>query len=156
MGCVINMSDYPTREEMMAEYEREQAELAAFEAAHVHEVVEIENDIEFLPGHPPFDDDDPYDYGYPDMSLGDSRSEITGNLKEMVLKRVGIDTSFGALDHKVEIIESHQNGGYCGTCAFEYTVFFILVDGEEVYAESYSSNPFGVLQDWLTEEVTSD
>ena len=78
--------------------------------------------------------------------------QITGNLKEMVLKRVGIDTSFGALGHTVEIIETHEDGGYCGSCAFEYLVFTILVDGEQVYNESFSDNPFGVLQDWLSEE----
>ena len=74
----------------------------------------------------------------------------------MVLKRVGIDTSFGTLDHKVEIIETHESGGYCGSCAFEYLVFTILVDGEQVYNESFSDNPFGVLQDWLTEDDEDD
>lgn len=130
-------------------------EQEAFELEHEGEIVLLEDNTEFFPGFEgnPGPDESWYDDpGYPDMTLGDKRSEITGNLKEMVLKRVGIDTSFGTLAHKVEIIESHENGGYCGTCAFEYLVFNILVDGEPVYNESYSDNPFGVLQDWLSEE----
>ena len=123
----------------------------AFERQHATELVEIEDNIEFHPGWAP-DPEDELDYGYPDMSLGDKRSEATGNLKEMVLKRVGIDTSFGALGHTVEIEERHENGGYCGTCAFEYLVFTIFVDGEEVYRNAYNDNPFGMLQEWLTEE----
>lgn len=136
------------------QYRKEQEALEAFTNTHASEVVETENDIEFYPGYEPdWENDGGWgDTGYPDLNLGTKRSEITGNLKEMVLKRVGIDTSFGTLNHTVEIIESHQNGGYCGTCAFEYTVFTILVDGEEVYGVSYSENPFGVLQGWLTEE----
>ena len=128
-------------------YEKQEA----FERQHAAELVELENNIEFHPGRAP-DPEEERDYGYPDLNLGTKRSEITGNLKEMVLKRVGIDTSFGTLDHKVEIIETHENGGYCGSCAFEYLVFTILVDGEQVYNESFSDNPFGVLQDWLSEE----
>lgn len=128
-------------------YEKQEA----FERQHAAELVELENNIEFHPGWAP-DTNEEWDYGYPALNLGTKRSEITGNLKEMVLKRVGIDTSFGALGHKVEIVETHENGGYCGSCAFEYLVFTILVDGEEVYNESFSDNPFGVLQDWLTDE----
>lgn len=128
-------------------YEKQEA----FERQHGAELVEIENNIEFHPGYDP-DPNEEWDYGYPDMSLGTKRSEVTGNLKEMVLKRVGIDTSFGTINHKVEIIETHENGGYCGSCAFEYLVFTILVDGEQVYNESFSDNPFGMLQEWLTEE----
>ena len=123
----------------------------AFERQHAAELVEIEDNIKFYPGWAP-DPGDEWDYGYPDLDLGTKRSEITGNLTEMVLKRVGIDTSFGALGHTVEIIETHENGGYCGSCAFEYLVFTILVDGEEVYDESFSENPFGALQNWLSEE----
>lgn len=126
-------------------------EQAAFELEHESELVEIEDNIEFHPGWAP-DPEDEWDYGYPDMSLGTKRSEITGNLKEMVLKRVGIDTSFGTLDHKVEIVERHENGGYCVTCAFEYLTFTIYVDDEEVYGVSYDYNPFGVLQKWLSED----
>lgn len=122
----------------------------AFERQHAEELAVVKDDVTFYPGEEPSGED--WDYGYPDLNLGTKVSEITGSLKEMVLKRVGIDTSFGALDHKVEIIETHENGGYCGSCAFEYLVFTILVDGEEVYSESFSDNPFGVLQDWLTEE----
>ena len=123
----------------------------AFERQHAAELVEIEDNIEFRPGWAP-DPEDELDYGYPDMNLGTKRSEITGNLKEMVLKRVGIDTSFGAIGHTVEIVETHENGGYCGSCAFEYLVFTIIVDGEQVYNESFSDNPFGMLQEWLTDE----
>lgn len=128
-------------------YEKQEA----FERQHAAELVEIENNITFYPGDDP-DPNDEWDYGYPDLNLGTKRSEATGNLKEMVLKRVGIDTSFGALDHKVEIVETHENGGYCGSCAFEYLVFTILVDGEQVYRDAFSSNPFGELQEWLNEE----
>ena len=128
-------------------YEKQEA----FERQHAAELVEIEDNIEFHPGLVP-DPEDEWDYGYPGMSLGTKRSEITGNLKEMVLKRVGIDTSFGTDHHTVEIVERHENGGYCGTCAFEYLVFTIWVNGEQVYNESFSDNPFGVLQEWLTEE----
>ena len=131
-------------------YEKQQA----FERQHAAELVEVENGITFYPGEEPSGEE--WDYGCPDLNLGTKRSEITGNLKEMVLKRAGIDTSFGTLDHKVEIIETHENGGYCGSCAFEYLVFTILVDGEEVYGESFSDNPFGVLQDWLTEDDEDD
>ena len=127
----------------------------AFERQHEAELVELEDNTEFFPGYEgnPGPGESWYDDpGYPDMTLGYKRSEITGNLKEMVLKRVGIDTSFGAIDHTVEIVERHENGGYCGTCAFEYLVFTIYVDGEEVYGASFDYNPFGVLQEWLTEE----
>lgn len=123
----------------------------AFERQHAAELEVIEDNIRFYPGDDP-DPNDEWDYGYSDLNLGTKRSEATGNLKEMVLKRVGIDTSFGTLDHKVEIVETHENGGYCGSCAFEYLVFTILVDGKEVYNESFSDNPFGMLQEWLSEE----
>lgn len=133
------------------QYRREQEELRQFEEAHKDEVIVVEDDIILYAGREP-DYDDDLDYGYPDMYLGDKRSEITGNLKDMILKRVGIDTSFGTLNHKVEIIESHESSGGCSTCVFEYLVFSILVDDETVYTEGYSSDPFGILQDWLTEE----
>ena len=129
-------------------YEKQEA----FERQHAAELVEIEDNIKFYPGDDGFEDDYGYEPGYPDLNLGTKRSEITGNLKEMVLKRVGIDTSFGTDHHTVEIVERHENGGYCGTCAFEYLVFTIWVNGEQVYNESFSDNPFGVLQEWLTED----
>lgn len=133
-------------------YRKEQEALEAFTNIHASEIVEIENNIEFLPGYDGYEDEYGYEPAYPDLNLGEKRSEITGNLKEMVLKRVGIDTSLGTTDHTVEIIESHENGGYCNTCAFEYIVFTIFVDDVEVYRESFSDNPFGMLQNWLTEE----
>ena len=135
----------------MSYYEKQEA----FELEHGGEIVLVEDNTEFFPGYDgnPGPGESWYDDpGYPDMTLGYKHSEITGNLKEMVLKRVGIDTSFGTDHHTVEIVERHENGGYCGTCAFEYLVFTIWVNGEQVYNESFSDNPFGVLQEWLTEE----
>lgn len=126
-----------------------------YEDKYADEIVTLKDGIVFYPGYEgnPGPDEEWYDDpGYPDLSLGEKVSEITGNLKEMVLKRVGIDTSFGALQHKVVIIESHENGGYCGTCAFEIITFTILVDDEEVYREGGSYSPFEALQYWLTEE----
>lgn len=126
-----------------------------YEDKYADEIVTLKDGIVFYPGEDPDAreyDYENYDYPYPDLSLGEKVSEITGNLKEMVLKRVGIDTSFGALQHKVVIIETHENGGYCATCAFEIITFTILVDDEEVYREGGSYSPFEALQYWLTEE----
>lgn len=127
------------------QYRREQKALENFTKVHATEIVEIEDNIEYFPGYDS-SEDDPYDY-YPDLYLGEKRSELHGSLRDMVIKRVD-----APLDAVVEIIESHENGGYCGTCAFEYIVFTILVDGMEVYRESFGDeNPFGMLQEWLTE-----
>lgn len=123
----------------MSYYEKQEA----FERQHAAELAVVRDDVTFYPGVEPSGGE--WDYGYPDINLGTKVSEITGNLKDMVLKRVNREDE----DIKVEIIETHENGGYCGSCAFEYLVFTILVDGEEVYTESFSDNPFGVLQSWL-------
>lgn len=118
-----------------------------FEKENLGNIVEKENNVVFYPGSEPLYDDDYDDPGYPDLNLGDRRLEVIGSLRDMVIRKVGVSD-----DSIVEIIESHQNGGYCGTCAFEYLVFEIIVNGDTVYRSAFEDNPFQVLQEWLTEE----
>ena len=122
-----------------------------FEFQHQNSLHTTSDDIEYHEGYPPSGDD--WDYGYPDMHLGMKRSTVTGNLRSMVLDRNGLDPD---APHYVEILENHENGGYCGSCAFEYTVFQILIDGDEVFSVSYEDSPFAVFQEYLTEDTEDD
>lgn len=118
------------------------------EATYGNDLSVTEDDIEFYPGRAP-DYDEEYDYGYPDLNLGLKRSTVLGSLRYMVLARNGLDSD---APHHVEILENHENGGYCGSCAFEYTVFEILIDGDEVFRVAYEESPFAVFQAYLEED----
>ena len=65
---------------------------AAFELEHESEIVLLEDNTEFFPGYEgnPGPGESWYDDpGYPDMTLGDKRSEITGNLYIVTGKQIG-------------------------------------------------------------------
>lgn len=118
------------------------------EEGYAHDLSVTSDEIEFIPGYAP-DPEVDYDYGYPDLNLGLKRSTVLGSLRYMVLVRNGLDPES---PHHVEILENHENGGYCGSCAFEYTVFKILIDGDEVFSVSYEDSPFAVFQSYLEED----
>lgn len=106
------------------------------------DIVEVSND--YTPGH---DDDDEYWGPFTWAGTGVIRSEVTGELRRMILAKVGKD------DGVVGIVEDHRDGGYCPSCTFEYVNLWIEVDGGVVWKQEFSyDSPFANIQAWLTEE----